>query len=236
LRDGEFGRYLIRRWEEAAASVLERGAMPTSLRNTDGDALFLTVDHFDVAPGARSAVEASVASLERVQSPESPEDPPIYVFLRPGSGGGGFQGDTVIGQALFSEKGMRVETNSIERADSLRKRLEATCGERIRFRIREHLDPLSSKARTGRPAEPEPPPDSPELRRVLLDYKRRHYADWIDHELPALGGKTPRQAVRRADGRAAVDTLLKEMENHELRGAPGQAFDFSQIRRKLGLD
>ena len=45
---------------------------------------------------------------------------------------------------------------------------------------------------------------------------------------------TPREAVRNADGRAAVDNLLKEMENHEQR-APGPAFDFTELRRDLGL-
>lgn len=236
LRDGAFGRYLIRRWEEAVAKMLERGAMPSQLRNTDDDPLLLTVDRFDIAPEYRAAVQASVASLEHVQGPESSEDPAVYVFLRPGDGRGGLRGGTVIGQAQFSDRGMRVETNSVERADSLRERLEDACGSRIRFRIREHVDPLSSKVRRGPPVETVPDLDSPELQRVVLEYKRRHYADWIDQQLPALGGKTPREAVRSAGGRTAVDTLLKDMENRERRGAGGQAYDFSEIRRALRLE
>ena len=42
-------------------------------------------------------------------------------------------------------------------------------------------------AAAGRPA-PEPP--TPEMEQLALEFKRRHYADWLDHPLPALGGET----------------------------------------------
>jgi hypothetical protein len=50
-----------------------------------------------------------------------------------------------------------------------------------------------------------------------------------------LGGQTPRAAVRTKAGRAQVDLLLKEAELAEARGPKGQAFDFSILRRELGL-
>jgi len=46
-------------------------------------------------------------------------------------------------------------------------------------------------------------------------YKSHHYEEWADHPLPALHGKTPREAMGTAAGRAAVDVLLKDFENHE---------------------
>ena len=66
--------------------------------------------------------------------------------------------------------------------------------------------------------------------------KQRHYADWPDHNLPALGGKTPRQAIATARGREEVDVLLKEMEQHEQRAPQGAVFDFSMLRRELGVE
>jgi hypothetical protein len=66
-------------------------------------------------------------------------------------------------------------------------------------------------------------------------FKRRHYAQWADHPLAALRGKTPREAMRTADGRAAVDVLLKDFENHEIRQSDDARYDFSEIRRGLGL-
>ena len=75
-----------------------------------------------------------------------------------------------------------------------------------------------------------------ELEQLLLEHKQRHYADWIDHGLPALDGKSPRETARTPSGRAAVDVLLKDMENHEHRAAGGAAFDFAEIRRRLRLE
>ena len=69
----------------------------------------------------------------------------------------------------------------------------------------------------------------------MLDVKRRLYADWPDQPLPALGGWSPRDAVRSARGRDAVDVLLKEMENRERRMGGPAAFDFGELREKLGL-
>jgi hypothetical protein len=116
---------------------------------------------------------------------------------------------------------------------ALRARVEAACTDGIRHRAREHADPMSSKAAPAK-SDPEPPP--PEAEQFLLEFKERHYADWLDHSLPALDGMTPRKAARTVPGRSAVDTLLKDMENREQRSAGGSAFDFSKFRRELGLD
>jgi hypothetical protein len=62
-----------------------------------------------------------------------------------------------------------------------------------------------------------------------------HYEGWADHPLPALAGKTPRDAVRSAGGRAAVDLLLKDFEYQESRLSPEARFEFSEIRKELGL-
>jgi Protein of unknown function (DUF2384) len=79
---------------------------------------------------------------------------------------------------------------------------------------------------------------SEDERRAILEFKARHYATWPDERLPALKGRTPRQAMRTAAGRAAVLDLIRDMENGEAREAKsGQpTFDFSILRRELGLE
>jgi hypothetical protein len=193
---------------------------PTELSNTDGDPFLLTTDHFEIAPGAAPAVEAQLAALQGVEPPEPGEDPPAYGFLRPGNRMHRSWDNTIVGSAWISGQALRVETNSRERADALRERIEAACGDRIRHRAREHADPLSATAPRGRRDHaPEPPP--PEAEQLLLELQQRHYADWLDQPLPALRGKTPREAARTAQGRSAVDVLLKDMENREQRRACG---------------
>lgn len=232
LRDEAFGRHLIRRWEAAVAKLDERSGFPPDLSNADGDPLLFTTDHFRIAPGAKPMVEARLATLEDVNLP-IPEDP-AYVFLRPGGTRHGNVGDTVMGRAIVSGETLRLETNSRERADALRMRVETACGDRIRHRSREHADPLPDKAALALP-DSAPESLSPVPAQLVLDLKQHHYADWPDQPLPALKGRTPRETARTAEGRAAVDDLLKDMEDEERRSPPGAAFDFSEIRRTLGL-
>jgi len=48
--------------------------------------------------------------------------------------------------------------------------------------------------------------------------------------------RTRRQdEIRTAQGREAVDALLKHFEHHEQRSPPDVRFDFNDTRRDLGL-
>jgi hypothetical protein len=210
--------------------------VPPTVRNTDGDPLVLTTDRFEIVAEA-PAVAAGLASIEGAEVVAgSAEAPRVYTFSKAGAAEQARWERTIVGHARLSETTLTLETNSRERADALRARVEAACGDRIRHRGREHVDPLSSAIELAAfEAEREQPP---EVEQLLLDFKQHHYADWADQSLPALGGRTPRQAVRTRAGRAEVDLLLKSLENSEERraGAAGLAFDFTELRRELGLD
>ena len=67
--------------------------------------------------------------------------------------------------------------------------------------------------------------------------KAQHYSMWADDPLPALDGKTARQAVKSKSGRKAVLGLIRDMEHGEaLEAKAGQpAFDFGPLRKTLGL-
>jgi hypothetical protein len=49
------------------------------------------------------------------------------------------------------------------------------------------------------------------------EFEAGHYAEWAHQPLPALGGATPLEVVRKPSGRRKVELLLKEFENHESR-------------------
>ena len=52
----------------------------------------------------------------------------------------------------------------------------------------------------------------PEARRHIADTIRTHWKAWVDEKLPALGGRTPREAVTDSGGREAVEALLLDAE------------------------
>jgi len=235
LREEAIGRLLIESWEDAVEEMVERASIPPVLSNTDGDPLLFTTDHYEVEAGALGKVRSRLAEFPDVDLPQSGEDED-YVFTRPGTPTGSPEGNTVIGRARLTGGALKLETNSVKRADALRARVESACGGLIRRRAREHADAFSAGAPGRKTASP-PPEPPPEARRLILEFKKRHYADWADVPLPALGGMTPRQAVRTAAGRDAVDLLLKDMEHSEQRaGAPEERFDFTPVRRELGLE
>ena len=195
--------------------------------------VLLTVDHFEVAPDAMAAVDACVAALAGAQREPAGEDASAYVLLRPDDSGRPDGEHTVLGWLRLDPEALRIETNSRARADALRARVEGACGSGLRHRAREHMDPLEVAKQPGQALQP-PSPASPEQQRLVAEFKERHYAAWLDQPLPALNQKTPRQCVGTAAGRAAVDLLLKDMEHMEQR-APGASFDFTAIRRALGM-
>ncbi|RKO68052.1 SEC-C metal-binding domain-containing protein [Desulfofundulus salinus] len=73
-----------------------------------------------------------------------------------------------------------------------------------------------------------------QITEAVLD---EYYDRWIDKPVPALDGKTPREACRTAEGRARLEELFRELElvetSRELKGEPH--YDLQKLRRKLGL-
>ena len=71
-------------------------------------------------------------------------------------------------------------------------------------------------AETPEPTAVPAPAIPPEvLTRALEQFIHRHYAHWCDETIPALGGRTPRQAITTPAGLERVKELLREYEDSE---------------------
>jgi hypothetical protein len=234
LRDEALGLAMLRHWAKAVREEEEAAAAPKNLVNTDGEAFVMTTDHFELEANARGEVRARLNRIEGVEHEEDDQEGARFTVFKRGNAVHAHWDNTVLAHLTLGTDRLRLETNSVERADRLRAQLEAGCGALLRHRLREHADPLS-EARSFRESTPptEPPPEALE---ALREFKARHYASWSDTPLPALGGKTPRQAARTRRGREQVDVILRSMENGEHRAGGGAPFDFGPLRRGLGLD
>jgi hypothetical protein len=125
-------------------------------------------------------------------------------------------------RAAVSKGKLRLESNSVQRADTLRRQVESACGGLLRHRGRNHSDPRSERVRAGygaastaRDADEELPPA--EALTTIRQFKAQHYADWPNQPLPALGGKAPRDAVKTKAGKAAVDPVAGAREINDPR-------------------
>jgi len=233
LRGEAIGRALIEWWAKAVHDGDLTAATPPKLHNTDGDPLMLTTDHFTFQAPARAKVLLALETIEGLVPPED-GDSDGYSFVRPGNPMHKSWDNTIIGRASVGVDGLTVETNSVKRADGLRKLVEGAGRGLIRHRAREHADPTSKAAPRGAVPRERPVP-GPEEIEVVREFKKAHYQSWLDDPVPALGGKTPREATRSERGRAEVDLLLRTMEHSEQRAAPGARFDFAELRRELDL-
>lgn len=85
-------------------------------------------------------------------------------------------------------------------------------------------------------------PDEDAVHAVLgAEISRQTQRSWLDEDIPALGGVTPRQAAADPTRREQLERLLDEFDrmNDQLEGSGGaNAFrwDIAWLRRELGLD
>ena len=76
---------------------------------------------------------------------------------------------------------------------------------------------------------------SPEMKKIEQDLIDAYYMKWIDEKIPALGGKTPREAARDPDSRQQLILLLNDIESKSgpLSKVPKPPIE--RMKKELGL-
>jgi hypothetical protein len=137
---------------------------------------------------------------------------------------------------------VKVSYHTQKYADEGRPWFEAVSGPAVVFRSREIADPkgILSQAQPGEVQETavrdEIPPEV--LGEVIEKRIRQLYADWADQPLPALDGKTPREAIQTPDGLEQVKFLLHTYEHGEAQQARAQqrpAVSYEFLWQELGI-
>jgi len=145
----------------------------------------------------------------------------------------------MLGRVFFDRDTLILECNSRERLKRGKEVIQQhVSGVRHKVDsyedIHKHLDSLK-----GKPV-PKPPSDIPlEVQQQLLPkLMERHWRKWPTEKIPALGGRTPKQAVRSKKGREQVIELLKSFENmeeHNKKAGKG-FYDFSWMWDELEIE
>ena len=215
--------------------------------NSDGDDVLFHDLRFPLTRGAKQ--QAVAERLDRVKG-FLPEGPKFWNWLAPrkkrgGQAGGGImldtqmEGVTVLGSVELKGKTLLVAVNSAERAAKVEGLISAAVGDllgRPLTTIRTVKQMQAEQRRDGpREAAEEIPPEI--ARQLMQDHLDKHYRETLDAPIPALGGKSPRQAVRTAAGRGKVIDWLKMLENRSAghREGPIAEYDFGWMWEELGL-
>jgi hypothetical protein len=143
-----------------------------------------------------------------------------------------------LGTIVLEGESVRFEATSRSRAARGRGFLEGLLGRAVRFRDVTYQD--VDEALAEHRASHLPPPDElpPEVQAELTaGFLDEHYRKWPDMPLPALGGRTPREAAGLPGVRPDLVALLKDMESRAERGRrEGRpAYDFGWLWAELGL-
>jgi hypothetical protein len=152
--------------------------------------------------------------------------------------GGGQEPRRSLGTVMPEGGRLVFEATSRPRAERGRAMIEALARSAVAYRATGYEDVGQALKRPANPAA-KPSDIPPEVEAKLLgEFYERHYRGWLDEPLPALGGRTPRQAAGLKSAREKVISLLKAMENMAERqrrhGRP--ANDIGGMWDELGLD
>ena len=226
--------------------------MPLTLANTDGELLLLHTIRYRV--GSAQVAFDALASLAYGETkrdlleaadfgPDGEMRGAKFEWRKPGNKMHKDWDNTILGHIKIDGRTLTVDVNSAKRAEKLRAEIEKRLGfmavlESTSTLSQEEMRKSAQQKRYAKGAEddelPASDPEAIEIARTML---LNHAEAWVDTEIPALGGRTPRQAVANPDGREAVEGLLLEWErrNSESGDPLMQSFDVGIVRRKLGL-
>ena len=149
------------------------------------------------------------------------------------------EGGTVLAGLEIKGRALLVSANSPTRAA----RVEALVMEIAADLVKPPLTTIRTVEQLMAEREARPTPSGADeippkiAKQVTHDYMDNHYREALDAPLPALSGKSPRQAVRSAVGRAKVIEWLKLLENRSARqdDGPIAEYDFGWMWAELGL-
>jgi tetratricopeptide (TPR) repeat protein len=145
---------------------------------------------------------------------------------------------TSLGTVTWTPGRLELWCLSRERLARGKRRLREILGDDIRHLADtfEDLKKLTKKV----PQEDSPFRDNKDRERYLPFYSKAMedwMIHWVDEKIPALDGKTPREAVMTPEGRKRVEELLKDFENAEERKKrDGEPYiDIQYLKQKLNL-
>jgi len=221
----EIARAWLDQWFEPAA-------MPQIHDASTGDPILLVTDHYRVHDAAALA-ESLAAQADVDGNPEQG-------WNRITQGADGVQRS--LSSINPGRKASRIEVfhRTQRLADEGRAWFETLAGAAVQHLTREITDPADHLARTGSSDKARAPKAAavsaqglpPEVMAQAIEQViHRHYANWSDEAIPALGGLAPRQAIMTTAGLERVKGLLREYEDGERRqsaaqGRPAMSYQF----------
>jgi len=233
--------------------IYDSSMTPPQICNTDGDPMVFHKLHYKIDdPEAAFQGLVSLCTVEdetTLRSMATLDEAGWVIkaeipWSRPGHKKSKALDNTILGRISIDNQKLLFEVSSEARAEVARREMEVRLGEHAEYLTTEIQSPKTildgdtpggSTNESGQDELMQLPEVREQMAKVLTD----HWDGWIDQKLPALGGKTPRQAVKTPDGKESVEALLLDASRHMNRDdemAKISLAAIENISHRLGLN
>jgi hypothetical protein len=195
---------LGRLWE----FVLECMAEPLVVMNADGEEMVFQTATFRVEDAGVVA-----RALDARKDVMAVGDEGQWMWRRKGAGRWGDTDNSVLGQLEMMDDRLVLEVTSAERLEKARKWIETLPG--VTFESARARGVLDEDGPVDDALPAKRREVGPEVAREAEEQITKLLWSWLDMPLPALKGKTPREACKTAKGRRWVEVLVRTMPDAE---------------------
>ena len=236
-------------------NIRDAMSAPPKLLNTDGEPFLSHKIHFKIA-SAQEAFDA-LAPLawgwekedlleEAEHNPDGSLQNIEFSWAKKGNKMHKSWDNTILGHIKIQDKSLVVEVNSVNRAQRIKDEIEQRLGAHATHtgtttETPEQMLKQAKQRGALRGGEKKPEVEDllrdPEVRRKIEAEMQKQFEGWVQTKIPALGGRTPMQAVRDPDGKEMVIALLDGWER-KTQGPEREGLirpDVNAMRRLLNL-
>ena len=225
---------------------------PPQLRNTDDETLIPHKLVFDLKVTPRAAFDAlkhlGLDETEDEQLSDSAQDAEgnfthvHFSWKKRDNKIHAEWNNTVLGAIEINGTRLIADVNSEARANTLRQIIETQLADGVVYRATEIqslekmlADPKATAGASEAKAASERLAALPEVRAKINEIMAAHWERWVDERVPMLGNRTPMQAMKDADGREIVESMVIQAERLAQTNAPTDPAIFRRLRKRLGL-
>jgi tetratricopeptide (TPR) repeat protein len=218
---------------QKASELVRKATDALQVVSFEGDPLVFSRSVYEVVDDG-----ALRTALDGSDPLEKEDDPGAYVWLSEENAESG--GRRVFGHLRIAGGRLTLECSTRQRLERGKELLRGLAGAALRHKGDEFQSwesaMKSARKSSIKPAASSLPPEAEHelVQKVLAE----HYRKWPDMPLPALDGKTPREAAATSEGRSQLVELLKTFENGEERNRrEGRAwYDIGLLKAELGIE
>lgn len=207
---------------------------PPRFCNNDGDPIVLCTLHYKLKCSPKEAFD-QLAPLCKGENPnelledgEFDKNHELKVIQFPWFKSR--SNNLILGDIKIKRDQLTIHVNSIERSKKIQNEIEKRLPEAL-FKKMDTESPENLKSKKASPS-PLPPAEEKEMMKAIL---KNYYRDWLDTSLPALHGKTPREAAKIDEGRERLELLLCDFEMSNQEKGDHLRIDVQALRQELGL-